>query len=226
MKLTWLGHATWLIEAAGGRAILDPFLDDNPAASMKAAQVEVDTILLSHGHFDHMADAAAIANRTGATVVANYEIATWIAKTAGVKNVVGMNLGGSTSVSIGTLKMVPAWHSSQLPDGTYGGAPAGFILTSEGKRIYFACDTALFSDMQLFTHGGLDVAVLPIGDFYTMGIDDSVLAAKLLGARMVLPTHHGTWPPITVDTDEWGAAIHRDTSSKAIVLKPGEAIEI
>lgn len=226
MKLTWIGHATWLIEAAGGRAILDPFLTGNPAASVQADEVDVDTILISHGHFDHINDAASIANRTGATVVANFEIATWLAKTAGVKNTVGMNLGGSTSVSVGNVKMVQALHSSQLPDGSYGGGASGLILSTEGKRVYFACDTALFSDMQLFAKGGLDVAVLPIGDLYTMGIDDSIEAAKLLGAHMVLPTHHGTWPPITVDTAEWEAGIHRETSSKAIVLKPGESLEI
>jgi L-ascorbate metabolism protein UlaG (beta-lactamase superfamily) len=226
-KLTWLGHNTWLIESGGHKILIDPFLDDNPAAPDKAKDVEANFIFVSHGHYDHIADAAAIAKRCKAKVIANYEVATWLESTQHVKDTVGMNHGGGVKLPFGHAKFVQAIHSSQMPDGSYGGNPGGWVLTlADGKRLYFACDTALFSDMQLIGRGGLDLAVLPIGDLYTMGIEDSIEATKLLQPKRVAPCHYNTWPPIEQDTGAWAERIKRDTKATAIVIKPGESFDI
>jgi L-ascorbate metabolism protein UlaG (beta-lactamase superfamily) len=226
MKLTWFGHATWLIETAGHKVLVDPFLDHNPASPVKAAQVEASWILVSHGHEDHLADAASIANRCGATLVSNFEIASWFAKTHAVKSTIGMNLGGSIKTPFGRVKSTIAFHSSTLPDGSTGGNPGGWLIESEGRRVYFACDTALFSDMQLIAAGGLTAAVLPIGDHFTMGPDDALLATKLLQCEKVLPSHYNTWPPIAQDVHVWAERVRKETSAEPIVLKPGESVDL
>ena len=223
ISITWYGHATWMVDTGQHKILLDPFLNDNPAAPIKAEEVEADTILISHGHFDHVADAAGIAARTEATIIAIYEIAEWFSKNHSLNRVTGMNIGGQVQMPWGTAKMVPALHSSQLPDGSGGGVAAGFVLNVQGKTIYFACDTALFSDMQLIGNLGIDLAVLPIGDLFTMGPDDSVIAAKLIDAEQVLPTHYNTWPPIEQDADAWAKKIESATGSRAVVLEPGKA---
>jgi len=225
-KLTWLGHASWLIETEKHTVLLDPFLTDNPKASVKPADLKPDVILVSHGHFDHVADVAEIANANDSTVVAIYEIATWFAEKHGVKKTVGMNIGGSTEMDFGSVKMTHAIHSSQLPDGSYGGNPAGFVLSIGDVKIYFACDTALFSDMQLIGNQGIDVAVVPIGDLFTMGPEDSVEAIKLIGPRQVLPSHYDTWPPIEQDANDWADMVKSKTGAHPIVLKPGGTHEI
>lgn len=227
MKLTWLGHASWLIETAAGRVILDPFLNDNPAAKVKAGEIEnISHVLISHGHFDHVADAAEIANRCKATLVANFEIAQWFSSKHSVADTVGMNIGGAVDLPFGKVKLVPAIHSSGLPDGAYGGVAGGFVIEADGQRIYFACDTCLFSDMALIGEGGLDVAVLPIGDLFTMGIEDSVKAIDLLKPKAVLPTHYGTWPPIEQDPAKWGKLVRERTQAKPVVLAVGESYEL
>lgn len=225
-KLTWLSHGSWLIEQDQHRVLLDPFLTDNPAATIGVEQLgAVDHILISHGHFDHVADAAQIANRDQATIVASFEIAQWFAQQQGVKSTLGMNLGGATELPFGRVKMVPAWHSNSLPDGSYGGDPAGFLLTLGDHRIYFACDTALFSDMRLHAHQ-VDLAVLPIGDLFTMGIEDSVTATKLIEPQRVLPAHYNTWPPIAQDTAAWSQRISHETKAQPVVLAVGESLEL
>ena len=224
MKLTWYGHGTWLIETGDHRIVLDPFFDDNPAATVAAADVEADYILISHGHFDHVADAAAIANRTGATLVAIYEIAEWFGKNHSVEKTIGMNIGGVIELPFGQVKMTMAQHSSQLPDGSNGGVAGGFILTAENKSVYFACDTGLFSDMRLYR--GVDMAVLPIGDLFTMGPADSIEAIKLIEPKQVLPAHYGTWPPIEQDAQAWAKAVSDTTQANPVVLKPGEATNV
>lgn len=226
VQLTWLGHATWLIEAGSHRMILDPFLTENPAATFSADEVDVGFVLLTHGHFDHVADAASIANRCGATLVGSYEVANWFGEKHSVENTLGMNIGGAVQMPFGRLKMTHAIHSSQLPDGSYGGPAAGFLLETEGKRIYFAGDTALFSDLKLMGRGGLDVAVLPMGDLFTMGPEDSIQAAEWIGAQLVLPSHFGTWPPIEQDVAAWAKSIESKTSSKALVPVLNKPIEI
>lgn len=206
-SLTWLGHATWFLETAEHRIVVDPFLNENPAAKTSAEELDADFVLLTHGHFDHVADAAEIANRTDATLVANFEIAAWFAEKHQVKNTLGMNLGGAAQLPFGRVKMTLAHHSSQLPDGSYGGNPGGFLVEVEGKKVYFAGDTALFGDMQLIADENPDIAVLPIGDVFTMGPDDSVKAAKMLGAQSVVPGHYNTWPPIEQDAQVWSEQI-------------------
>jgi L-ascorbate metabolism protein UlaG (beta-lactamase superfamily) len=226
IKLTWLSHATWLIETGTHRILLDPFLSENPTATLKPADLDTVThVLISHGHFDHVADAAEIATAHNATLVAIYETANWFADKHNVASTIGMNLGGTADLPFGQVKMVPAVHSNALPDGTYGGSAAGFVLTTEGKRIYFACDTALFSDMKLYADG-VDLAVLPIGDLFTMGIDDSIEAIKLIEPKQVVPAHYNTWPPIEQDAQAWAAKVQSQTGAIPKVLDVGEAWEL
>jgi L-ascorbate metabolism protein UlaG (beta-lactamase superfamily) len=220
-ELTWLGHGSWSLQVADKTVILDPFLNESPTAPVKAEDVSADYILVSHGHFDHVADVAAIAKRTGATVVTNFEISQWLTNSQQVENVVGMNLGGQLQLPFGTVKMTVAWHSSQLPDGSDGGNPGGFLLTLPDGKIYFACDTAIFSDMSLITRGGVDLAVLPIGDLFTMGPDDALEAVKLIQPKAVIPNHYNTWPPIEQDAKAWATRVEQETETRAVVLEPG-----
>jgi L-ascorbate metabolism protein UlaG (beta-lactamase superfamily) len=225
VKLLWHGHSTWELHSGEHRIIIDPFLKDNPAAKATPSEIKVDHVLLTHGHFDHVADAAEIANANQAMLVANYEIATWFESNAGVANTLGMNLGGRATLPFGSVKMTLAHHSSQLPDGSYGGNPGGFVVETSGKKVYFAGDTALFSDLGLLADEQIDIAILPIGDLFTMGPEDSVRAAKLVGAKTVIPTHYGTWPPIEQDTGKWSDAISA-AGMTPIVPVVGEAFEI
>ena len=226
LELTWYGHATWMISTGEHKILLDPFFDESPTAPIKAAEAEADFILVSHGHFDHIADVASIARRTGAPVYAVYEVANWLAANHGVENTTGMNVGGAIELPFGKLKMVPALHSSSLPDGSYGGVAAGFMLKLGQKKLYFACETALFSDMQLIGAVGLDVAVLPIGDLFTMGPDDSVTAIDLLKPKVVLPSHYNTWPPIEQDANGWADSVRSRSKATPVVLAPGESYSV
>lgn len=227
MDITWLGHNCWQIVAGETTLLLDPFLDDSPTAPVKAADVSPQFVLLSHGHFDHVSDAVSIASRTGATVLANFEITEWL-KAQGIaeEKLVPMNLGGGVDLPFGRAQMTLAHHSSSLPDGSYGGNPAGFLLELEGKRIYFACDTALFLEMKLIGLGGLDLAVVPIGDQYTMGPSQSVEAINLLTPRRVLPCHYNTWPPIAQDAAAWAEEVRKQTGAEPCVLQPGGSLSI
>lgn len=224
-ELTWLGHATWLVTTAAGRIIVDPFLDENPSASMRAVDVECDAILLTHGHFDHVADCVAIAKRTKAVVVANFEITQWLGK-HGVSHCQPMNHGGRVKVPGGMAKMELAFHSSTLPDGASGGNPGSFLLDLGGTRIFIAGDTAVFSDMERIGRAGLSAAILPIGDVFTMGPEDAVEAVRLLRPKLALPSHYGTWPPIEQDAAAWAAAITSQKLADARVLSPGETVAV
>jgi len=226
LTFTWLGHGTWQIQCGEHKLLLDPFLDDNPAAPVKAADVEADYILISHGHFDHIADAPSIAQRTGAQVIANFEIAQWLTKNHGIENVLAMNLGGGVELPCGRVKMTLAHHSSSLPDGSYGGTPAGFLLSAQGKKVYFACDTAIFTDMKWLSDEVLDLAVLPIGDLYTMGPADSIRATRLIGPKRVAPAHYNTWPPIEQDVEDWAVHIRGQTNAQPLIVPPGGTIEL
>jgi L-ascorbate metabolism protein UlaG (beta-lactamase superfamily) len=221
-RVCWLGHAALLIESDGKNVLIDPFLSDNPTAARKASEVPADCILISHGHSDHVGDALAIARRTGATVVANFEIYQWLHK-QGVKQAHGMQHGGGFDFPFGRVKMTLAFHGSVLPDGTYGGNPCGFVITfKDGKKIYDAADTGLFGDMKLIGEEGLDLAILPIGDNYTMGPDDALRAVKLLQPRKVLPIHYDTFDVIKQDAAAWAERVRKETQSEPVVLKPGE----
>lgn len=227
--LTWTGHATWLIDTGAGTLLVDPFFDECPTASMRAEEVRCDAILVTHGHFDHMADLVAIAKRTGAKVFCAWEISQWLER-QGVTTVQPMNLGGTAAVPGGTAQMEIAWHSSSLPDGTYGGPAAGWLLDVGGARIYVAGDTALFSDMERIgrPHAGrgLDVAILPIGDLFTMGPDDALEAVRLLKPKLALPSHYGTWPPIEQDAAAWARRIGAAGLAEARVLAPGGSVRV
>jgi L-ascorbate metabolism protein UlaG (beta-lactamase superfamily) len=221
IEITWLGHGCFALATGQHHLIIDPFLDDSPTAPIKAKDVEADFVLVSHGHYDHIADAAPIANRTGATVLANYEIATWLSSQHKVQSTVGMNLGGLTRQAFGTAKLTLAHHSSQLPDGSYGGNPGGWLLTIQNKKLYFACDTALFMDMQQIGSEGLDFAAVPIGDLFTMGPSDSVTAVQWLKPKKVAPAHYNTWPPIAQDARAWSQQVAAKTSAEPVVVEPG-----
>jgi L-ascorbate metabolism protein UlaG (beta-lactamase superfamily) len=225
LQITWLGHSCWLIESNSYRILIDPFLDQNPSAKCKATDIDATHILVSHGHFDHVADAAAIANRCQAEIISNYEIATWFHEKQHVQRVLGMNLGGTAKLPFGSVKQTLAWHSSVLPDGTYGGNPSGFLIKfNQSLNIYYAGDTALFSDMGMLARDKVDLAILPIGDLFTMGPEDSAEATALIQPRYVLPTHYNTWPPIAQDPSAWSDLIGKRTTAIPVAPQVGEKL--
>ncbi len=221
-RIRWLGHAAISLETGGHQILIDPFFTDNPAAAIRAADAEADFILVSHGHGDHVGDTIAIAKRTGATVIANYEIAEWLKK-QGVAKVWGQQHGGGFNHPFGRLKLTLAFHGSMLPDGSNGGNPCGLLIyTQDGKKIYDAADTGLFGDMRLIGEEGIDLALLPLGDNYTMGPDDALRAVKFIAPRRVIPIHYNTWPPIAQDAQAWARRVQQETNTEVIVLQPGE----
>ena len=226
--LTYLGHAAFLLEGDGKTVAIDPFLSGNPAASHGPDDVRPQTILLTHAHNDHVGDTVAIAKRTGAKVIATNELGVWL-KGQGAENAVGANHGGTVAFDGGTVKFVPAWHTSSYQEGgqfVAPGIPAGLVVRFGGRTVYFAGDTCLFGDMKLIGEEGLDVAVLPIGDHFTMGPADAVRAAEFLGAATVVPCHYNTFPPIEQDVDAFKRALEERTSSRCVILRPGEAHEL
>ncbi len=218
VHITWHGHSTFSLDVNGTYLLVDPFFDGNPVAKRKANAVAADYILLTHGHGDHVADALPIAQRTGAMVISNFEIVTWLGSKGHEKGH-GQNIGGGFQHPFGHVKMTMAFHSSTLPDGSSGGDPGGFLLTVDGKKIYIAGDTALYSDMALVGRVGLDVAILPVGDNYTMGPDDSLLALEYLKPKVVIPCHYNTWPIIGIDVQNWAERVRRETACQPVVLE-------
>ena len=225
VKFTWFGHATQGLETSGYSIVIDPFCTDNPQACISAAQLNPDFILVSHGHGDHLGDTESIAKRTGALVISNAEISGWLSG-KGI-NSHGQHIGGGYHHPFGYLKLTQAIHGSGLPDGSYGGNPAGFLLTTkEGEKVYLACDTGLFGDMRLIGEEGIDLAVLPIGDNYTMGPDDALRAVKMLQPKFVVPIHYNTWEVIAQDPHAWAARVNNETETVAHVLQPGESLSL
>lgn len=204
MRLTYYGHSCFLVETANHRLIIDPFLTGNPGAPLAAADVKCDYVLLSHGHEDHTCDAAEIAKANGATIIANYEIAEYF----GAQDLTthGMNPGGGFTFPFGRAALTVAFHTSSLNAGAnpiYMGCPCGIVIEADGKRLYHAGDTALFGDMQLIGRHGLDAALLPIGDNFTMGPADALDALDFLKPKVAVPMHYNTWPPIAQDSAQW-----------------------
>ncbi|MGF7081235.1 metal-dependent hydrolase [Mucilaginibacter sp. UYCu711] len=201
MKTTYYGQSTIMIETGGKKLLFDPFITPNPAAKdIDIHSLKPDYILVSHGHGDHVADLVAIQKSSGAKVICIAEIANWLGK-QGIE-AHGMNIGGGFNFEFGRVKMVNAVHSSTMPDGAAGGNPAGFVLYAEGKKIYYAGDTALTYDMKLLADENLDWAFLPIGDNYTMGVDDAIKSTDFFNCKNVIGVHYDTFPVIEIDEDE------------------------
>jgi L-ascorbate metabolism protein UlaG (beta-lactamase superfamily) len=225
MELTWLGHASFRLDAGGKRIYIDPFLNGNPKTPDSEKDPErADIIAVTHGHGDHVGDTVDIAKKHGSTVVAPVELADWIGN-QGVENVRDPNKGGTVEVDGIRFTMTNAHHSSSNNDGEYMGEPCGIVVRADGKSVYFAGDTCVFGDMQLI--GRLyspDVAVLPIGDHYTMGPDEAALAVELLGVKRVVPCHFGTFPPLVGTPD----ALQEKVGSGVTVerIEPGESVTI
>lgn len=225
VTLTYYGHSAFALSDGESSVLIDPWLTGNPVATVSADDVSADTILITHAHDDHVGDAFPIAQRTGATVITVNELAVYLAS-QGLKNVIAGNHGGTASFKGGTAKFTQAWHSSSLGVGdtrVAPGVPAGFVVRYGGQTIYFAGDTGLFGDMALIGEEELDIAVLPIGDLFTMGPADAIRAAKLLGAKTIIPCHYNTFPPIAQDAAAFAEALAAKTNSTAVVLKPGQS---
>jgi L-ascorbate metabolism protein UlaG (beta-lactamase superfamily) len=225
VRLTYYGHASFLIEGGGAKLLTNPFLSGYERAPIGPKEVEADYILISHGHGDHVGDTVAIAKRTGAITISNFEIYGWL-EAQGVENRHLMHIGGGYDIPFGRVKLTLAHHGSMLPDGSYGGNPAGFLLTIDGKKIYHACDTALFLDMKLIGEKGLDVAILPIGDNFTMGPDDAHKAVAFLAPNVVIPIHYDAFPVIVQDPHAWAQRAEAETDARCLVLQPGESYSL
>jgi L-ascorbate metabolism protein UlaG (beta-lactamase superfamily) len=224
-KVKFLGHAAFWVETGGKRLLIDPYLKGNPRATVKPSEVDPDFILVTHGHGDHVGDTVEIAKRTGAVVISNAEICDWLEKKE-VKTH-AQHLGGGHTYPFGYLKMTYALHGSALRDGSNGGNPGGFLLTTlAGEKLYFAGDTGLFGDMRLIGEEGLTLAAIPIGDNYTMGPDDALRAVKLLQPKIVIPIHYNTFPLLEQDAGAWKIRVEGETSTRVQVLEPGEELTI
>jgi L-ascorbate metabolism protein UlaG (beta-lactamase superfamily) len=225
MQIRFLGHAAFALEHDGKTVLVDPFLTGNPKAAAGAGDVAADAIFLTHGHGDHLGDTVDIAKRTGATVVAIVELAGELSE-AGVENVIDPNIGGTADLGWVNVRLTPAWHTSTTPSGTVN-TPAGLVIELGGKRIYFAGDTALFSDLALpAKRSHIDLAVVPIGGHYTMDRFDAVAAAELIKADQIIPCHYDTFPPIETDAQAYKADVQNAGYAEVIVLDPGQAHEL
>lgn len=220
MKLQFLGHACFLLDDGVHRVLTDPYLSGNALAAVPADQVDADFIFVTHGHGDHVGDAVSIARRTGATVCCSVDLAAGVFAPAGVAVQTG-NLGGRLPMPFGSAKFFQAIHGS----GVAGCLSCGFIFEMGGKKIYHAGDTALMADMALLAEEDIDVALLPIGDLYTMGPADALRAVKMIRPKLVIPMHYDTFPPIAQDPAAFASAVQA-AGFRAEVLRPGESLSI
>ena len=226
MKITRLGHAAFLLEGKD-RILVDPFLTGNPLASTSADKVDCDIICVTHGHSDHLGDAVDIARRTGAVIASIVELSDWLEKT-GVKSV-GFNMGGTAVIKNTKVTMVPAFHSSSIgaPGLEFSAAMAVGMVIDSGKVVYHAGDTCVFGDMKLIRElYKPDVALLPIGGFFTMDPKQAAMATALISPKIAIPMHYGTWPLIEQDPKEFERLAKKSSKAKIVILKPGESLEV
>jgi L-ascorbate metabolism protein UlaG (beta-lactamase superfamily) len=222
-KLTYFSHSAWKIETGNFTILIDPFLNDNPTSPVKANEVTADFIIVTHGHGDHVGDSIEIAKANNATVITNNEIANWLVA-KGV-NAHHMHIGGARDFPFGKVKLTQAFHGSALPDGSYGGMPTGVLVTVEGKTAYHSGDTGLFGDMKLIGEmNPIDVALIPIGDNFTMGLDDAVMAVEFIKPKMAIPMHYKTFDVIDADPKEFVKRVNQ-LGIKSEVLDYGGTIE-
>lgn len=226
MEITFLGHSCFSIKIGEVQLLIDPFISGNPeASSVDVSALKPDIILLSHGHQDHVLDAEQIAKQSNALVIANYEVANWI-NAKGIENVKGMNQGGTHIFETGTVKMVPAMHSSSLPDGSYGGNPLGFIIKADGETLYYAGDTGISAEMDLI--GKFEqptLAILPIGDTFTMGVNDAIICSDMIKCNRVIGMHFNTFPPIKIDVEESKRKFSA-TNKNLIIMNVNEVLTV
>ncbi len=226
MRIRFLGHSAFLVETGGHHVVIDPFIEGNPTCAtplQDLLDLDVSTVIVTHAHGDHLGNTLDFARR-GAVVVATAEIGYWAQK-QGAQNAIPANIGGTVRFPWGSVTFTPAWHSSSFPDGAYGGMPTGVVLEAEGKRVYHAGDTGLFSDMRLIGEDGLDLAILPMGDHFTMGVRDAVRALDLLRPKAAIPMHYGTFPVLTGDPQEF-ARLARERGVEPHVLEPGQELTL
>jgi len=226
MKITYYGHSCFAVETEGYKLLFDPFITPNPLAGhVEIEKIDAGYILISHGHEDHIADAVHIAKNTGATVISNWEIVQWITK-QGINTTHPMNIGGHWMFDFGKVKCVNAIHSSSLPDGSYGGNPMGFLVEAPGKSFYYSGDTALTYDMKLIgDYKNMDFALFPLGNNFTMGIDNAIIASSFIKCDRIIGLHYDTFDYIKIDHME---AIEKfAVAGKELILLPiGDSVEI
>ncbi len=226
MKFIFYGHACFSVVVNGKHLLFDPFITPNEKANhINVAEIKADYIFISHGHEDHLADVESIAKRTGAKLISNFEIITWFGK-KGIENTHPMNHGGSWDFDFGTVKYVNAIHSSSFPDGSYAGNPGGFIIASKEKTFYYSGDTALTMDMKLIgEYENLDFAVLPIGDNFTMGIKDAIIAADLIKCNKIIGIHYDTFGYIEINHEQ-AISEFKAKDKELTLLEIGETVEL
>lgn len=226
MNIRFLGHSTFLLQDGEHRVLIDPFIEHNPKSPVtleQALEWKLSAVLISHAHGDHWGNALDF-GKAGVPIIGTAEIGGYAQK-HGATQAVGMNIGGTYRADWGSVYLTPAWHSSSFPDGTYGGMPTGLVIELGGKRVYFAGDTCLFSDMRVIGERGLDAAILPVGDHYTMGPEEAGRCLELLRPKVAIPMHFGTFPALTGDPQVFaqaGQALGVDVR----VLEPGETTEL